>query len=1323
MARTAPIPNIPAIPGMNPGVWILGGGGSGGGGRGPGGKGDGGGQGGDGKNGGEDAKGGGKSAKGCGQGSGAGCPNPAHGNGGSVSAGDPVDVFTGRVYTLPAIDLGLPGPLPLAIERHYSSAARERDVGLGFGWSHSLAWEIEQRRRTVRLWNPEGTFSEGALPAVGESLPTPRGMLTRHEWGYSLASDERIVRVFSEHNLDRSRFRLSMVVDRNDNTIELRYRDGALDAILDSAGRLIRVRRHRGGRIAAFEVKNSEHQGRWTAFRTYEYDANGDLVAAVDRAGHATRFSYDDHLLTSYTYPEGLCVQYRYDRVGRCIETWAEYPGKVDESLCGDAPSLLADGVTRARGVHHCKLEFGLDGYVEVADSREVRRYFGNEHGRADRAVIGGGVHENSYDHAGRMTAYSDPYQATWRWERDPSGRVVRAVDPLGAMTSYGYNDLGLLAEVVDALGHATRYAYDLRGNLVSVDDDVGNAASYEFDRRGQLVKATLPDGGTTLLGYDDAGNRVHVREPNGGVRKIRYDYLGRVLGFTDERGFETRFTYGDRLELRAVHLPNGGRLSYEYDRNGRLRAVTGADGRRYELCWSGLDVVHELRKPDGQRMRYRYDREGALVQVINERGEVHRIKRDPAGRIVEEETFDGRRMRYRLDWLGRIVRMEGDAREPTETTYDAAGRIVERSYHDGSKDVFTYDPLGRLVEADNGKVRCSFAYDGRGRMTREEQEVAGVSHAVVNVYDSMDRRREKRSSLGYVERVTYDLMGLPAQVSLGGTAPVEFRRDAAGHELERILPGGGVMQRVVDAMGCVTRQRVLMPARQPVIASGQPAWVGELPWGTTSDRAFQYSLAGDVIQAWDMQQGRTTFSYDLLGQVIARIPEHSRAELFRYDESGDLYESGAGAEPRVYGRGGKLLKRGTTAYTYDEEGRLVRKEVTADAPEAARAWSYGWDGRGLLESIETPDGRRIEFLYDSFARRVQKRVSSQDGTTATTRFVWDGDLLLHELRSVGGEATVEERTYSFLPETHVPLAHRDAVARGEERSTGEWVHYINDLSQGPDLLVSGSGDLLGRIDVSVWGSAAPDAAAKADTPLRFPGQYADPETDVIYNRFRYYDPEAGRYISADPIGLQGGVRAFAYADNQPLGVMDPDGLASVMTTVTSDQTDKRGKRRSKSVSVGSAGTESSGDIHDIVKQSFPPRNDAGGWPYPGRYDPSSCGEPRALSQHIRNWESKIGRKLDPDNPDDHDEIKKCLGSITAIRSEEEGGVKRAPCPNCSQLLANLHERWGAPDPKGIRKGLGPEQNRGSEPTNFTQANSNYKPPAGYTLKTGYDTA
>ncbi|XXX76340.1 RHS repeat-associated core domain-containing protein [Sorangium sp. So ce134] len=1306
MARTAPVPNIPAIPGMNPGTFILGGGGAGGGGGGKSGRGNAAGQRGRGRNGGRGARGGGKGGRGCGQGSGAGCGNPVHGGGGRTTAGDPVDVSDGRVFTIPELDLVLPGPLPLFLERFYSTSALERDVGLGYGWTHSLAWEIEVRRRTLVVHLPDGTSVTTDLPELGGEADLGEGVvLRRDDTGFVVVDEDGLVHLFSPLHPAGSRWLLSAVVDLSGNRIELRYREGRLEAVQDSAGRVVQVRRRSDGHIARFEVHS---RGAVQSSCSYEVDERGDLRAVIDGDGNTCRFEYDEHHLTTLAYPSGLRVQYRYDKQGRCIETWCERSGRDDPALDASVPAVLADGSSPARGFLHVKLDYG-DGYTEVINSLQVRRYIIGEHGSIDLETTGRAVATSTYNAEGQRTAYADPLGATTRWEHDAAGRTTRITAPDGTITMYAYNERGNLAEIVDALGGVVRYEYDDFSRLRRTNDDLGTVLELDYDARGQCVRAIMPDGATTTFRYDDQGNLIELVEPHGRPRQISFDPFGRVTHFVDENGTRSDFFYDGRGQLLAVRLSNGGVQEISYDEDGLPTRIRGADGGVYELSWGGYSVVHELKRPTGEVLRFRYDREGNLVRIINDRGEEHVIRRDAAGRVVGERTFDGRELRYQLDLAGNIVLIRDASGDVTELVRDSCGRITERVLTDGVSERFEYDALGRLLHAENGEVACDFVYDARGRLTRETQRYAGRTYAVGSEYTSTGYRTVMSTSLGHVERITPNLMGLPNLVLLGGDTPVTFVWDALDNEIARGLPGGGAIHTRYDPEGCLAERHVTAgaPARHPA----EPRWVGRLPPGTTFAAAYEHSAGGDLLSEHRADLGRRAFAYDAMGRALGSEHPDGRSERFHYGAGGALHDT----TPREYGAGGRLVKRGDTEYIYDAEGRLIEKRTGVGG---ATTWRYEWNAKGLLAAVVAPDGTRVENVYDCFARRIVKRVIPPADAARTVRFVWDDEVTVHEIEegAAGDGAVVCYRTYAYREGEFSPLAHRDTRVENGALAHGEWVHYVNGPGEIPALLVSGRGDILADLRPSVWGRIEPDTAARAGTACRYPGQYADVETGLSYERYRFYDPEIGRFISTDPIGLAGGLEPFTYAHNQPFRFFDPMGLVPVTTTVTGSAAPPGGFSRQSGAGTGP------NPIHPVVQQAMPPRapDNDGVYPaYDGRRppgrSPSTCGEPRALSRYIYAWEAQNRRDprtgrvrpLNPNDPNDHADIQRCLGSIRSIRSTQPRSNghsgRRAPCPNCSQLFANLHHRYGQPNPRVIQPGRTSRDGR--------TRNTNFSPP------------
>jgi len=102
--------------------------------------------------------------------------------------------------------------------------------------------------------------------------------------------------------------------------------------------------------------------------------------------------------------------------------------------------------------------------------------------------------------------------------------------------------------------------------------------------------------------------------------------------------------------------------------------------------------------------------------------------------------------------------------------------------------------------------------------------------------------------------------------------------------------------------------------------------------------------------------------------------------------------------------------------------------------------------------------------------------------------------------------------------------------------------YFINDHLDTPRKLIDESGHIVWKAAYLPFGKAQ-IVTETVTNNFRFPGQYFDTETGLHYNYHRYYDPKLGRYLRADPMGLDGGINLYAYVQNDPVNYYDIEGL------------------------------------------------------------------------------------------------------------------------------------------------------------------------------------
>ncbi|HEY8984235.1 MAG TPA: polymorphic toxin type 28 domain-containing protein, partial [Streptomyces sp.] len=284
--------------------------------------------------------------------------------------------------------------------------------------------------------------------------------------------------------------------------------------------------------------------------------------------------------------------------------------------------------------------------------------------------------------------------------------------------------------------------------------------------------------------------------------------------------------------------------------------------------------------------------------------------------------------------------------------------------------------------------------------------------------------------------------------------------------------------------------------------------------------RTYTYRADGNLTGIDDQLTGSRRFDLDAAGnQTHADWPANHPG----HEATG----------PRTY-TGTRITRAGQVRYEHDALGRVtLRQKIRLS--RKPDTWRYEWDSEDRLTSVTTPDGTLWRYTYDPLGRRTSKLRLAADGETVVERidFTWDGTTLCEQTTRSSDLPNPVAVTWDHQGLHPISQTERITAAEAPQNEIdSRFFAIVTDLVGTPTEIVDENGGIAWHTRSTLWGTTAWAGNSTTYMPLRFPGQYYDFETGLHYNYFRYYDPEAARYLTSDPLGLAPAPNPASYVDN-----------------------------------------------------------------------------------------------------------------------------------------------------------------------------------------------
>ncbi|EKE02807.1 MAG: hypothetical protein ACD_20C00329G0001, partial [uncultured bacterium] len=917
------------------------------------------------------------------------------------------------------------------------------------------------------------------------------------------------------------------------------------------------------GRIALYNYdanSNKIHEKDFASGETlFEYDQNNRLIKKtlkVSNIDYATKYQYDvNSNLISETDPRGNITHFKYDAFGNILEKILPLVLDGNKNISQkvfkyeyDSLNRVIKEITPTNGVIIKEYNYyGKPTYVKHQDNTE-ERFIYNKNGTLKRYINQiGAITEYEYDYQKRVTfkkifsskgekifeenfeynayeliSHIDNAKNITRNSCDFAGRKIKEEvftkdQKLIFKKEYSYNELGFLDKTIQGALLVIQYKTDLLGKILeekklNLENQVLYKIAYEYDKSDNqsCIKTYVNSKEQKkYLFYDELDRLIKTIDPLNNIETIEYNDFY-------ENGLNQKVK--QKISVNAI----GQRTVITYDSIGR------------EVKTQEVNPKNASNNILSTEEKF-YDLNDNLILQESTVFEPDRTSK----KIITSWCYDN------MNRLAGIIEAKNSKDEKeTDYTYFPAGLLQNTIKPDGSILENDYDELGNTIElkSSDGSIHYQFSYN-------ELNQCIFAKDLVNN--ENIERQYDLKGNL-LLEKVTNDLI-------------IAHEYDLLGNRIRTIYPDKSSAIYLYDPINLKKVIRTDKNGRSYEHGFDKYDTDGNLLEVTSINKTKIKTQIDDLARITSIETNgfkQKVKSYDKIGRIkgiITKDASYENESDFDYDELNQLTkETGLFENSYSFDSHNNRLSKNEDKYTVNDLNELLNTALEQfeydknGRPFIKRSENentlFSYDALDRLIKVEIPNKLVIYFAYDAFHRRTKKRVNNHIQTGFTDKwetknesYIYDGQ---NEIGSLDDNGNI--KTFRILADianaeigSAISLEIHNNIYVPVYDFQGNIVS-LQDLNQ--NEIESYSYSSFG--EKKIYDDSNHEIKTSyIENPWQYLSKRLDEETNLVFFGRRYYDPEAGRWLTPDPKGFENGLNLYAYVLNDPLIKLDLYGL------------------------------------------------------------------------------------------------------------------------------------------------------------------------------------